>query len=287
MKVKYKFILLLLICCFSVQVYAEQELPMSVISRNIVAYNNFLKEKNKPVLEIKNLESKYSNRNIACMVIIMQALDIGGYSAKMKIIEVPNYAREVKMVKSGNTVIMHQDAWNFEFDNKVFQSSEIIAKGNFVKGLYVAESDIKMYQVKTVENLKKYTSVSSHLWKVDWKTLKKIGLKKLFDTPKKEFMLNQVLFRNVDFTIQEFSNSSDLAYETKNGRLIPVPGIKLALDGSRHIMVSKKHAEGQKVFIALEKGLKILKENGTIDRFLEEAGFYNRKVSDWRTISVD
>jgi len=66
-------------------------------------------------------------------------------------------------------------------------------------------------------------------------------------------MFNQVLFRGVDFTIQEFANTPDLVYEFPKGRLVPVPGIKIALDASRHFMVSKKHKDGKSVFEALEK----------------------------------
>lgn len=287
MRLSIYSISLLLTLCLTISAGAETELPMSVISRNSIAYTNFLKEKNKSVLGIDNLESRYSNRNIASIVIIMQALSAGGYPAKLKFVEAANYAREVKMTKQGKTVIMHQDAWDRSFDDRVYKSSEIISKGKFVKGIYVAEADKKMYQVKSIDDLRYFSSVSNSSWKVDWKTLEKIGLKKLVSTSKKEFMFNQVLFRNIDFTIQEFTNSDDLAYELSNGRLVPVPGIKLSLDGSRHLMVSKTHKNGLEVYIALEKGLKILKEKGTIDRFLEEAGFYRPEIYDWQTLSVE
>lgn len=268
-------------------VYSENELPMSVITRNITGYNHFLKEKGKSVLEIDNLMSEFSNRNIACMVIIMQALHSCGYPAKLVIAEAPNYARELRMAKEGKTVIMHQDAWDVSFDDSVYKNSEIIPKGNFVKGLYVLESNKKMFQIKTLDDLKKFSSVSNPTWDVDWKTLEKIGLKQLYSASKKKFMFNQVLFRGVDFTIQEFANTPDLVYEFPKGRLVPVPGIKIALDASRHFMVSKKHKDGKSVFEALEKGLKVLREDGKIDRFLTEAGFYRKEVADWKTIRVD
>ena len=103
----------------------------------------------------------------------------------------------------------------------------------------------------------------------------------------KEFMFNQVLIRGVDFTIQEFTNANDLAYNLEKGKLVPVPGIKIALDGSRHFMISKKHKNGEEVFEALEKGLKILRDAGIIDKYLTEAGFYRKEVASWKTIRVD
>ena len=100
-------------------------------------------------------------------------------------------------------------------------------------------------------------------------------------------MFSLVLYRNVDFTIQEFANTSDLAYTFQGKRLIPVPGIKLVLDGSRHFLVSKKHKNGKKVYQALEKGLKILREKGTVQRYLTESGFYRKELESWKPIYVD
>jgi hypothetical protein len=278
--------LLLVFFCSLVQ--AENLLSMSVLSRDITNYHNFLIEQNKSVLDIESLESEYSNRNIACIVIIMQALHKGGYPAKLLIIKAPNYARELSMVKNGHSVIMHQDAWDTAFDNNsVYKSSEIIPRGNFVKGFYVKESDKKMYGVRNLEDLKPFTSVSNSRWEIDWATLEKIGLRSLSTTPTKESMIKMVLFRDIDFTLQEFTSSKDLSYETEQGKLIPVPGIKIALDGSRHFMVSKKHKNGKEVFQALEKGIKILRSEGTIDRYLTEAGFYREQVADWKTINFD
>jgi hypothetical protein len=281
----FKISILFFVLSFS-NVHSENLLPMSVLSRDITNYQNFLIEQNKSVLEIDSLESQYSNRNIACIVIIMQALHKGGYPAKLSIIKAPNYARELSMVKNGHSVIMHQDTWNTAFDNNsVYKSSEIIPRGKFVKGFYVKESDKKMYGVRNLEDLKPFTSVSNSRWEVDWATLEKIGLRNLYTTAKKEYMIKMVLFRDIDFTLQEFTSSKDLSYETENGKLIPVPGIKIALEGSRHFMVSKKHPNGNEVFQALEKGIKILRSEGTIDRYLTEAGFYREQVAEWKTIN--
>ena len=260
---------------------------MSVISRNIEAYNNFLQEKQQTVLKVDSLVSQHANRNIASMVIIMQALDKGGYQAELNMIEAPNYGRELILVKEGKVMIMHQDAWDISADANVYKSSVIIPKGGIVKGIYVAEPNIKKYNISSATDLQPYTATSTPAWIVGWKTLEKLNLKALYKTAKKEHMFSLVLYRNVDFTIQEFANTSDLAYTFQGKRLIPVPGIKLVLDGSRHFLVSKKHKNGKKVYQALEKGLKILREKGTVQRYLTESGFYRKELESWKPIYVD
>jgi|GEM_PF-2906783 len=288
MQKNIRVISLIIFFMFSAKTYATFELPMSVIQRNIAAYKSFLKEKNKSVLEITNLESEFSNRNVACMVIIMQALNLGGFPAKLEIVSAPNAAREIAMTKAGHVAIMHQDIWvEPEFSDFFFVSAAIIPNGNFVKGIYILDSNKEMLKVHSIEDLKSFSATHSPNWHVGWNTLSRIGLKSLHSASKKEFMFNQVLFRGVDFTIQEFTNLPDMAYEFADGkRLIPVPDVKMALNGVRSFIVSKKHKLGEKIYTALQIGLVALRKEGTIDRFLTESGFYKKEVEDWKILRV-
>jgi len=277
---------LLVLACSASPVFAETVLPMSVIPDVRMAYENFLAEKGQTVFEIRDLRSEFADRQVACMVIIMQALKLGGYDARLEPVEAPNAAREIQMLKNGETVIMHQDVWDAVFDDSVFKSSVFIPDGRFEKGFYVAEGKEKDYTVKGLDDLRNYSAVSSRSWRVDWGTLEKIDFKNLLSATTEDEMFKLVLLRNIDFTFQEFKGSRDMAYETDQGRLVPLPDVKLILNGTRHIMVSKIHPEGRRVYPALEAGLKVMRENGTIDAYLREAGFYNPRVADWKAIRV-
>jgi len=48
------------------------------------------------------------------------------------------------------------------------------------------------------------------------------------------------------------------SYQGDNYKVVAIEGVKIALNDSRHFVVSRKHPYGQKTFIALQKGLKIL-----------------------------
>ena len=280
-------ILIFVLLIFPNFIYANNQLSMSVISRNITAYNNFLSEKKQTVLEVDNLNSIYANRNVACMVIIMQALDKGGYTAELSMVEAPNYGRELILVKEGKVAIMHQDAWDTSVDDNTFKSSVIIPYGKLVKGIYVAEDNLSKFNINSSLDLKKYSAVSNPDWNVGWQTLEKLNLKGLYKSTKQEHMFNLVLFRGVDFTIQEFANTDDLSYSFKGKKLLPIPKVKLALNGSRHFIISKKHQDGEKIYQALEKGLQIMREKGVIDRYLTESGFYRKEVDDWKVIYIN
>ena len=44
---------------------------------------------------------------------------------------------------------------------------------------------------------------------------------------------------------------------------------------------SKNHPDGKRVFEALNKGIRIMRESGEIEKFYRQAGFINASVKDW------
>jgi hypothetical protein len=263
------------------------DITMSVLQRSQDAYTAFLREQGKSVFDVTSLKSQHTNRNVADMVIIMQALKLGGLSPNLKLVLAPNYARELAMVRSGNVLIMHQDAWDVDFDDAVYKSDALIPKGKFFKGFYIKESSLGKIRIERLEDFQRLSSVSSPRWTVDWDTLSQLNLKALYQTQDKVEMFKLVLLRNVDFTAQEFSQSDDMSYDTEHGRLFPVPGVKLALNASRHLMVSRAHPQGDYVFQAIQKGLRIMHTNGSIERYLSDIRFYRTETKNWKILSVD
>ena len=62
-------------------------------------------------------------------------------------------------------------------------------------------------------------------------------------------------------------------------------GIKVALPGSRHWPVSKKHPQGGEIFTGLEKGITILEQKNIIQRAYEECGFFHEGVKSWKLLN--
>lgn len=286
-----RLLFVLLLCLPAWAQDKDIEITMAVMQRDLDAYHAYLKEQGISVFDLRNLTGTRNlavpnnSRVLANMVIIMQALKLGGLSPKLTPMLAPNYTREMQLVKNGSALIMHQDAWAEDFDNTVYQSMAIIPNGKFVKGLYVKESSVEKIRIDKLEDFRNLTAVSNKLWEVDWRTLSQLNLKQLHSVTDKMRMLDVVMLREVDFTPQDFSPAEDMAYIIPQGRLLPVPGIKLALNGSRHFMVSKIHPDGARVFEALEKGLRIMHAKGTIHRYLTETRFYRAETEKWKTIN--
>jgi len=56
--------------------------------------------------------------------------------------------------------------------------------------------------------------------------------------------------------------------------LVPVKNVAIILKDSRHFVISKLHPKGEDAYIAMNKGLKILREQGAITKAYKEAGFF-------------
>lgn len=118
-------------------------------------------------------------------------------------------------------------------------------------------------------------------WRLDWKILNTIGLKKLEPASTKDHMYNLISRRGVDFTLLEFSSLEDLG-QIRNGiRLVPTPDVKIALPNSQHFMISKKDPRGSKILDVVNSGLSRLHEQGFIEKCINESGIINSRVKGW------
>jgi hypothetical protein len=75
-----------------------------------------------------------------------------------------------------------------------------------------------------------------------------------------------------------FNSTPDKSFTMGKIHLVPVEGIAVVLKDSRHFVISKLHPEGAEAFQAINKGLKILREKGTISKAYEQAGFFIDKT---------
>jgi hypothetical protein len=81
-----------------------------------------------------------------------------------------------------------------------------------------------------------------------------------------------------------FKSALPFNYQGRNYHIQAIEGYKIALQDSRHFVVSKKHPLGKQTFDALQKGLKQLRQSGYIERAYRECGFLNPSVDTWQEI---
>jgi len=263
----------------------EAVLPVAVLAEALTRYQTILKEKGVSAEEITDLKSPLANRQVADLVILQQALIAGGLRAHFAFIPVPNAVRGRESVRSGLAVLSGEDLFSMAFTDDVFMSPPVIPNGAFVKGVYGLPDNAALQAVRTLDDLKKLSAVSSSEWKADWKTLKEIAPARLISVAQHQSMFKVVQYRNIDFTLYEFPATSDLSQIVDGIRLVPVPGVKVVLRDSRHFMISRRNPDGERVYEALCRGLTVLQQQGVIERLFTDVGFYHPELKDWTVLN--
>jgi hypothetical protein len=226
----------------------------------------------------------YARRDVAELILLQQALSLGGFNQRIVFINEENYFRSIRNVVEGKTLTMSGTIWLQDLGNvkdKVFISPAMIDDGKFMVGLYTSPKNKQVLSSKTLAALTELRVVSSRQWKPDLQALQALGFSKIMYTPNWINMARMINAGRVELTLAPFGLSQNLYIEVDGIELAPIQGVKILIPGSRHWPVSRKHPYGAEFHEALKKGLTILREQGTIERAYRESGFFHPEVADW------
>lgn len=220
--------------------------------------------------------------------IFRKAILLGGLKAVFDDYLVPNSIRARAEVFSGRLPCGGTAQWNIYFRDRlgdVFVSDPVIEQGDYQKGLYTTKERLRGLRLTKRTDLKALSAVSSDTWVIDWATLKDLPLKLLHSTSTRPSQFLMVQYGRADFTLQDFAATPDMSIEEQGVRLYPIPGVKIALDGTRHFLVSRHHPDGERIFAALQRGLQKMQKSGELRRILTESGFIHTGVANWSTLN--
>jgi hypothetical protein len=220
-------------------------------------------------------------------VLVCRAIRLGGLEATYTIVNFPNSARTREELLTGRVAIMVDLPWSdFAQHENLYRSDAVLRVGDFVKGIYTRPDHTELLKVRTLQELRKFTAVSSDTWVYDWAALQRMEVKS-YSVARYELMGRMVERGRTDFLVAEFPGASDLSQYINGFRFIPVPGIKVALPGSRHVAVSKRAPHAKQIFDAVQIGLKSLRERGLIKKGYQTVGFLNPRIEHWKSLCCD
>lgn len=113
----------------------ELLVSMAVGESSFKKYQQLLKAKGSDALSITEFESPYSTRSVVSMIILQQAIALGGLNCSYDFQTYPTPSRQVYTVKAGENVLLGNDMWAGAFDDTVYQSSPYLKNGEFLKVL--------------------------------------------------------------------------------------------------------------------------------------------------------
>jgi len=269
---RWFLLLWLLQSCFSVLAK-----PLTIYIRDDV-YQDYLAFLNgRDVLELTDFSGSFMRRDVADMVLLQQALKLGGFHQSFQYLPGKVNFRNTKMLENGELLLSFDTYWLSDaakLGDKVYISSPIVKRGQYMAGIYASPANSKVFAIKKQDDLKQLTAVSTPKWHTDWATLSALPLKELIREDEWLSQARMVHMQWVDFMLMPFYPSTDGSFVLEQIELQLVPGVAVLLDDSRHFVISKQHPQGKQAYIALNKGLSLLEQQGRIEQLYSQAGFF-------------
>lgn len=274
-----KFILLLIYAfyqCFVFKALANSNDTLIYIRDDVFQdYKDFVGDRD--ILAIKSFVGKKVRRDVVDMIIAQQALNLGGFKHTFTYAPGKVNFRNTKMLQTGQLLLSFDSYWFNDAEpiqDKVYISNPVIRNGEYVAGIYTSPNNHKLLAITSLNELTGFTAVSTRRWRTDWQTLQSLPLKELIEENSWLSMARMVNLQWVDFLLMPFNATPDQSFTMEKIHLIPVKNIGIILRDSRHYVISKAHPKGEEAFIALNKGLRILREQGAIVNAYKESGFF-------------
>ncbi|WP_320172444.1 hypothetical protein [Maridesulfovibrio sp.] len=278
---------MLLLVALPIETMAGKIIYLTGVESTESNYLSLVKEKGGDPLKITDFKSTFATRPALALLILNQALHAGGMDAEIRFVQFPNLTRCIAEVKRGKIPLLATDMWEDDFDYSVYKTEPFIGRGDFEKGIYTHKDSPLLKAKPDMNELLQLVPLTEMSWTIDIMTLKKMGFPKIETAPRYELLLKMMGKKRADFTLLEFAREPDMLHAINGHKLYPVKGIKVLFPNSRHFMVSKTHPDGKAIYEALERGLKILRQKGIIQKALYQAGLKDERVRNWKVIYSD
>lgn len=284
-----RFVIVLL--CFIASPWSlAQSTPAPVtvtIESDILRYAKELLGQDQ-IKDFSAFDRGYCQRDVVEFILVQKALQLGGSNLRFRFSEGHYDAKNVKLVIDGFLLISFDTVWLShvqQYKELVYISEPMIRHGEYEAAVYVGQAFVDQHRVKTLADLQQLSFVSSRDWPQDWRILSQINPKQLVHETEWVSMAKMVSRGWVDAMLVPFTRQQPFVYQDTGYRIQALPGIKVAMDDSRHFIVSKKHPQGAQTFAALQKGLAVLRASGEIESAYQKCGFFNQDVADWQLLN--
>lgn len=260
-----------------------------LIPRDVLAdYNRFLNGRN--VLEINTFIGEGSRRDVVEVILMQQALSLGGINTPIEFIQHDAYQRILIELHQGRAHITATSNWLTDLkaiQDQILITHPIINNGEFEAGFYTLPNNQHAQSAKNIVDIRLLSIVSSKGWKVDWNTLSKLKMNKLKNNISWLSMVRMVNAGRVDMLLAPFQATEDLSLTVENIRLIPIPNVKIGLQGSRHFGISKHYSHAKQLASGFNRGLSRLITQGVIKKAYSQSGFINARVANWKKLDLE
>ena len=263
----------------------EDRFVVAVPSDVLEDYVKFLN--GREALTVTDFGGPHTRRDVVEVVLLLQALHRGGWGQRLELEALPNVARIMREIEWAHAACSGTSFWREDIpatSTSFYFSDATVELGQFEAGLYTVANNRQAMAAKSLADVRRLRALSNRGWIVDWRTLEQLGIVYLQHVGQWPSMPKMVAGGRADFLLAPFQATVDLSLRVDTIRLVPIPGLKIGLHGTRHFLVSRRHARSAALLDCLNTGLSALRQKGVIRQAYEQSGFFNTRVTHWATL---
>ncbi len=261
--------------------------PIIAVNEDILPdYYRFLQGRSPD--EVSYYGGPGARRDVIELVLLQQAVRLGGFTREIQLQAEQSYLRSLRDIADGRFITSAGLVWQSDIagqSDAYYTSRALVKDGEFIVGIYTSPANHKALAAGEQTAISRLTAVTSSQWKTDIKTLAELGIHHPILSPSWVNMVRMLAAGRADISLAPFQQTPDMSITVGGIKLVPVPGVKVALSGSRHWPISRKHPDGQAFYEALEKGLILLEERGVIRQAYSDCGFFHPAIVDWKLLN--
>lgn len=241
---------------------------------------------NRDVASLERFDGSFSRRDVMELAWLLREIKRQPKAPDTQLVRIDSYERLLASLRDGHIDAIGTSAWLADLETlgsgNVINSAAMIPKGSFVVGVYTSPRNDAALQTRTLQQLRVLRFACNSNWQLDWTTLRNLGIAPPVDVQTWGQMVALVDSGRADALLAPFQPSTNAMELRFDGRtLIPIDGIAIALNGSRHLASSKNTAQGKWVATKVFPALATQAKNGALRKAYEECGFHNARTRAW------
>lgn len=229
----------------------------------------------------------YSRRDVVEVALLHLALAGEERDAGLSLQAAPTSARLHRELIKGHAACSGTSYWREDFpalSPDLLFSRAVLEDGEFEAGLYTVAGNKRAMAARRLADVQALSALCNRDWRVDWQTLQQLGLREVQHAGNWELMPRMLASGRADFVLAPFQPTPDLSLRFGEFTLLPIPGLKVRLRGTRHYLISARHPGAEELRLRLDAGLARLRSQGLLRRAYVESGFINPAVADWTVL---
>ncbi|MFT7722457.1 MAG: hypothetical protein QM788_06465 [Roseateles sp.] len=274
-----------LACPGAARAAAEARLPALIPDDVLLDYQRFLAGRDPAT--VSDYGGAHARRDVAEAVLIQQALLARpGPPMRLSLRPMPTSMRLQTELRTGHAACGATTYWREDFPEPegLLFSDAVLADGEFEAGLYTTPGNARALAARSLADVRRLRVLSNRTWRVDWQTLERLGITQLQHVASWNLMPRMLQQGRADVLLAPFQPTPDLALAADGVRLLPIPGLKIRMRGTRHFLVSAAHPSGPLLREQLDLGLARLRQQGLVRRAYLQSGFFTPRVADWTAL---